>query len=255
MAAATALTIASLAATAAKTGASFVQASKQKKLQQKAEREADKALADARKKLDVNFYEGLSIQKEPYELAREALLSSGAQAIQAGVEGSERGAAATAGRVQMAQQQGQREIAGAMGQQMMNLEKLVATEDSRLTGEKFNLDMLQQKGAQLAARDAEQRKQLATKQAMEGVGSLISQGASLAPLFGSGGGGAFDPSQASFQETQMTFNPTLDSMQTTIDNGMISPGVNIPTANRLSAVGYSMPQMQMGGEILLNPIR
>ena len=70
------------------------------------------------------------------------------------------------------------------------------------------------------------------------MGSLISQGASLAPLFGSGGGGgAFDPSQASFQETQMTFNPTLDSMQTTIDNGMISPGVNIPTANRLSAVG------------------
>ena len=113
--------------------------------------------------------------------------------------------------------------------------------------------MHQQNGAQLAARDAEQRKQLATKQAMEGVGSLISQGASLAPLFGSGGGGAFDPSQASFQETQMTFNPTLDSMQTTIDNGMISPGVNIPTANRLSAVGYSMPQM--GGEILLNPIR
>ena len=155
----------------------------------------------------------------------------------------------------MAQQQEQRDIAGAMGQQMMNLEKLVATEDSRLAGEKFNLDMLQQKGAQLAARDAEQRRQLATKQAMEGVGSLISQGASLAPLFGSGGGGAFDPSQASFQETQMTFNPTLDSMQTTIDNGMISPGVNIPTANRLSAVGYSMPQMQMGGEILLNPIR
>ena len=89
---------------------------------------------------------------------------------------------------------------------------------------------------------------------MEGVGSLVSQGASLAPLFGSAGGGAFDPSQASFQETQMTFNPTLYSMQTTIENGMISPGVNIPTANRLSAVGYSsMPQM--GGEILLNPIR
>ena len=78
MAAATALTIASLAATAATTTGSFIQASKQKKLQQKAEREADKALADARKKLDVNFYEGLSIQKEPYELAREALLSSGA---------------------------------------------------------------------------------------------------------------------------------------------------------------------------------
>ena len=111
MAALTTATIVSLAATAATTAGSFIQASKQKKLQKEAEAEADRALADARKKLDVNFYEGLSIQKEPYELAREALLSSGAQAIQAGVEGSERGAAATAGRVQMAQQQGQREIA------------------------------------------------------------------------------------------------------------------------------------------------
>ena len=117
MAAATALTIAGLAATAATTAGSFIQASKQKKIQQRGrELKQIRALADARKKLDVNFYEGLSIQKEPYELAREALLSSGAQAIQAGVEGSERGAAATAGRVQMAQQQGQREIAAAMGQ-------------------------------------------------------------------------------------------------------------------------------------------
>jgi hypothetical protein len=132
MAALTTATIVSLAATAATTAGSFIQASKQKKLQKEAEAEADRALADARKKLDVNFYEGLSIQKEPYELAREALLSSGAQAIQAGVEGSERGAAATAGRVQMAQQQGQREIASAMGQDMFGLQKLALQEESRL---------------------------------------------------------------------------------------------------------------------------
>ncbi len=241
MAIATALTVAGLAATAATTGASFAQASKQKKLQKQAESEAEKAMAEARKKLEVNFYENLGLQKEPYELEREALLSAGAQALQVGVEGSQRGAAATAGRVQLAQQAGQREIAAAMGQQMMNLEKLVATEESRLRDKAYSLDLGEVEGAQLAAREAEQRRQAAIQQGMEGVGSFISQGAQLAPLFGSSSTGAFDPTNASFQETQMTFNPTLGSMQTTIENGMISPGVNIPTVNRLTGVGYNVP--------------
>jgi len=90
-----------IAATAGTTAMSFTQAGKQRKLQRQAESEAAEAMAAARKKLDVNFYEQLAIQKEPYELEREALLSAGAQAIEAGQE-SERGAAATAGRVMMA---------------------------------------------------------------------------------------------------------------------------------------------------------
>jgi len=92
-----------MAATAATTTGSFIQAGKQRRLQQQAEADAAKAMADARKKLDVNYYESLAIQKEPYELEREALIAAGAQAIEAGRE-SERGAAAVAGRVQMAQQ-------------------------------------------------------------------------------------------------------------------------------------------------------
>jgi hypothetical protein len=95
-----------LAVTAGTTTMSFVQAGNQKKAQRQAERDADQAMQEARKKLEVNYYDTLSIQKEPYELEREALLSQGAQAIQAGVE-SERGAAATAGRVQMAMNEGQ----------------------------------------------------------------------------------------------------------------------------------------------------
>ena len=95
--AATTAAVIGITATVAGTGMSFAQANKQKKLQKKAEADAMKAMQDARKKLDVNYYDELAVQKEPYELEREALLSAGAQAIQAGVE-SERGAAATAGR-------------------------------------------------------------------------------------------------------------------------------------------------------------
>ena len=138
-----------LAATAATTTASFIQAGKQKEAMRNAERDADEAMQAARKKLEVNFYDKLSIQKEPYELEREALLSQGAQAIQAGVE-SERGAAATAGRIQMAQNEGQAGIRTAMGQELANLEKLSAQ---------------------------------ATQQGFEGVTSMAQQISSFAPLY------------------------------------------------------------------------
>lgn len=174
-----------LAATAATTTMSFVQAGKQKDAQRQAERDADEAMQEARKKLEVNFYDKLSIQKEPYELEREALLSQGAQSIQAGVE-SERGAAATAGRVQLAQQQGQREIAGAMGQELSNLEKLSAQEDSRLRDIGTQLDLEEVAGAQLAAANAEELAAQATQQGFEGVTSMAQQLSDFAPLYEKG---------------------------------------------------------------------
>jgi hypothetical protein len=171
-----------LAATVGGSAMSFSQASKQKKLQREAEADASKAMAEARKKLDVNFYEQLGIQKEPYELEREALLSAGAQAIEAGQE-SERGAAATAGRVQLAQQQGQRQIAAAMGQEMLGLEKLAAQEESRLRDMNVGLDMEEAAGAQLAAREAARMSAAATTQGIQGIQSAAQQLYQAAPLF------------------------------------------------------------------------
>jgi hypothetical protein len=179
----TAIALGSLALSAGTTGMSFAQAGKQRQAQRQAEKDAEQAMAEARKKLEVNFYENLGIQKEPYELEREALLSQGAQAIQAGVE-SERGAAATAGRIQMAQQQGQAGIRTAMGQDLMNLQKLAASEEARLAGLGYNLDLEEVAGAQKAARDAQQLEAQATQQAMQGIQSIAQQGISnFVPLF------------------------------------------------------------------------
>ena len=68
------------------------------------------------------------------------MLSQGAQAIQAGVE-SERGAAATAGRIQMAANEGQGAIRTAMGQDMQQLEMLSAQEEGRLRDIGVQLDL------------------------------------------------------------------------------------------------------------------
>jgi len=171
-----------LAATAGTTTMSFVQAGKQKQAQRNAERDAAEAMQEARKKLEVNVYDKLSIQKEPYELEREALLSQGAQAIQAGVE-SERGAAATAGRIQMAQQEGQAGIRTAMGQELLGLEKLSAQEEGRLRDIGMQLDLEEVAGAQLAAANAAELGAQATQQGFEGLTSMAGQLASMAPLY------------------------------------------------------------------------
>ncbi len=131
---------------------SFAQAKKQREMQQEAQREADKAFQEAQEKLAVNYLEGLSIAKEPYELERENLLQAGAAALQAGVEGETRGAAATAGQVLMAQQAQAAQQRSAMSREMQDLKKLAAQEESRLQGARVELDLGKAKGyqAQLA---------------------------------------------------------------------------------------------------------
>jgi ribosomal protein L9 len=180
---ATALTAAGLAVSAGTAGMSFAQAGKQRRMQREAERDAAQAMGEARKKLEVNYYEQLGIKKEPYELAREAAISSGAQLIEAGREGEQRGIGAVAGRVQMAQNEAQGQIRSAMGQEMMGLEKLVAGEESRLRDMGVNLDLAEAQGAQLAARDAQEAAASYTTQGMQGLQQLGQQAIQAAPLY------------------------------------------------------------------------
>jgi hypothetical protein len=132
--------------------------------------------------LDLNFYDTLGIQKEPYELQREALLASGAQAIEAGRE-SERGAAATAGRVQMAQNEAQAGVRTAMGQDLMALEKLSAAEDSRLRDVGAQISLQEAEGAQLARANFEELAGQARTQGMKGLVQGAESLVSMVPLY------------------------------------------------------------------------
>jgi hypothetical protein len=172
-----------VAATAATTTMSFVQAGKQKKAMQDAQKDAAEAMELARKELQVNVFDQLDIQKEPFELQREAMLSQGAQAIQQAVEGEGRGLAATAGRVQMAQNEAQAGIRSAMGQELQGLEMLSAQEEGRLRDIGVQLSLEEVAGAQLAAANAQELQAQAMKQGMEGVTSIGSQLDKKIPTF------------------------------------------------------------------------
>ena len=183
MGVATAVAIGGLALSAAGTTGSFIQGGKQRKAAAKAKDEAAKAMLEAKKELEINYLKGLSIQKEPYELQREALLSAGAQAIEAGREGETRGGAATAGRVQMAQQEGQAGVRTAMGQEMANLDKIIAAEDARLAGERANIDLEEAKGAQQAAAYATNAANQAMTQGFAGLQSMGEKAQSFINLY------------------------------------------------------------------------
>jgi hypothetical protein len=204
--------IASGTAAVAGSISSFSQANKQKKRMQAAEREAKNAMDDARKRIDVNVMEQLSIQKEPYELAREASLVAGTQALQAGVEGSQRGAAATAGRVFMGQQDAQGKIRAAMGQEMGDINRAVVAEEGRLLDIGMGLSLEEVAGAQEAAANAEALRAQAVQQGFEGLIQAGTTVAQAAPLYGGGGGVTTAPDVITPKQGSVP-NPALSQTQ------------------------------------------
>jgi hypothetical protein len=175
--------IGGLTSTALTTGFSVNDLIKSKRLQKQADAEAQKAMAEAKKLLDVNVYEALNIQMKPYDIEREAALTTGAQLIEAGRE-SERGAAAMAGRVQANQQALNRDIQARMGKEMADLQKLTAAEDSRLRDIRTQIYLDEVEGAQQASAMYDERAAQAAQNAISGVTSMIGQAAKLPALYG-----------------------------------------------------------------------
>jgi len=192
--------IAGLALSAIGTGASFAQAGRSRREQRDAESKAEMMMRQARKRLDINYMEQLSIKKEPYELQREALLQQGATALAAAQEGSQRGVAATAGRLQQAQTQAQGQVRTQMGQELQAIEKAVAEEDARLRDLNVQLDLGEIQGAQQAAADAEQRAAAQTAQGIQGAISTVQQGIQMIPLYRQN----TDAQMAALGQTQFT---------------------------------------------------
>lgn len=248
MGVATALAIGGAVASAASTVGSFAQAGKQRRLQNQAQADAEKAMAEAKKALDVNYYAGLSIQKEPYELQREALLSQGAQAIEAGVE-SERGAAATAGRVYGAQNVAQGDVRTAMGKEMSDLEKLTAQEKSRLRDVGVQINMEEAAGAQQAAADAQRAAAQATQAGFAGLQSMGQQALSMVPLYPKTG--ATTTPQMSGAQIAASSKPNVSgSVQAT----KLAPFANFPIADMYGT--YMMQDAKyQGGSKFGSPIK
>ena len=184
-----ALGLTSLGIGLATTAASFGQAAAQSKKQKRAQAAADKALQDARKRLDVNYMEDLGINKEIYDIARDRSMVQAAGLMEAAKEGSTRGVASTAGQVYQQDLLGQQQIMAQQEQEMNRIEGLIAAEDSRLEGLQADLSLQEAEGAQRAAAEAENFKNKAISEGIQGAISAVGQAASMAPLYSKGTAG------------------------------------------------------------------
>lgn len=162
----------SLISTGVQTGMSFKQVADQNAKMQAANDAADEALAEARKKLDVNFLEETSIATEAYKLERESQNLAGARATDAAVQ-SERGSAATAGRVMAAENDAARDTSARMETALVDRENKILTEEGRLRDELVTIEKDIAEGAASAMADANAASTAAMTNAIAGITSGV----------------------------------------------------------------------------------
>lgn len=237
-------TVIGAAATATGTYMSFKEVSRQGKAAAAARIEAEKATQEAKKRAEQNVYEALSLIKDPYERAREAALVVGAQAIGAGSE-SERGGAATAGRVVMGQNVQQGQIADVQAQEMQGLNQMVAAEESRLKDYAAYISLAEAEGAQQAIKDAEKLRAANTIQGVQGIANTASTVGEAINLYKkSSGSKSYDKlikqgSKAGLSQEQ-------------IQNQVASMALTDPKFASLSGVGYSAKSVDANGNPIVN---
>ena len=186
MAAATAIAGASLLITAGTTAVSFGQAAAQRKKMDAANKKADEMMAKARAKLDKNVFEDLDVDKKLYQQEQDRVNEQAQLAMQLGQEGDTRGAAATAGRIQLATQEGQNRVRAQQEANVNRIEEMVAKEEQRLNDLGVQLDLAEVQGAQQAAKDAEVARAKAINEGIQGIASTAQQGLGMIPLFQAG---------------------------------------------------------------------
>jgi len=180
---ATGLLVASLAVSAGSAGMSFAQAGKQNKLRKKAEAEAAKKMASARKRLEKNFMESLSIPKAAFEAQNEAILVAGSAALDAARDGSQRGVGTVAQNVLNVQNDALRDASIRQEQQLFNLEAATAEEESRLRDARAGIDLQEAEGAQMAAADAAEARNAAIQAGISSVTDMAQTGLQAGALY------------------------------------------------------------------------
>ena len=98
-------------------------------------------------------------------------------------------AAATAGRVQMAQNLAQERVRTAMGQELQDIERAKIAEEARLLDARMGLDLAEVEGYQQMAADAEKARAANIEQGISAIGNLATTSMQNMPLYGFGDSG------------------------------------------------------------------
>lgn len=162
---------------------SFIQAGQRQKEINKANAAAQKAVAEAKKQIEVSPYEALTISDTPYEQQREKIASMTAQQMEGykelGVQGM-RGAGALA----MASTEAQAKVQAEKTKALEGMELLQAGDELREAKELGQLAKDEAEGAQKAAADAQSAKAAAITSGMGTMAGLFGDVTKINPVTG-----------------------------------------------------------------------
>jgi len=176
--------IAGLAISVGTTAMSFINAGKQKRKQQDADRKAAMAMAEVEKELTKNEYKALSLDQTIYEQTQATLGAQIKTEMEALREGDQRGVLAGSQRVQEGTVQSSGAIRDDQGQKLDELDKLVADEETRKSDIKMQLKLGDVAGAQQASAEASQAANQLKMQGFQGVGNVLQQGLGMVKTYG-----------------------------------------------------------------------
>ena len=180
-------TVVGIAATTASTAMSFKQAADAKRLQAEADAEARKAMKDAKDRAQVDYYEGLGIPLDAYEAEFENQLAGQKQAVEALAEGDARQLAAGVGRIGAQQTAAGEQTRIAQAEEMFELDKMKVESKDAINQQLIEMDVAQAREQNQRSRDAQMARSQAIQQGISGIGSLVGQVGSAAPLFSQSG--------------------------------------------------------------------
>jgi hypothetical protein len=166
---------------------SYSQAAKQKKEMKSAEDEAAKAIAAARAKLAEAPLERVQVPTEAYQNAMQQITAQSMQATQATQEAGARELAASVGRIGAMGLTATEQQRESMAQDIYKRDMAVAEDEGRRLEKLSMLDTMEAMGAERAASQADERRGAALTSATTGLGSALSTGIGLLPLFANSG--------------------------------------------------------------------
>ena len=172
-----------IAAGAATTAQGFASASAAHTAAEDARIEAGRLMDDARRRAEVDNYEGLSIPLDAYEAQFENNLAADRQAIEALQEGDSRALAAGVGRVGAQQATEAEATRIAMADEMFGMNKMKADSKENIKQQLTAMDVGAAEMEDQIAYEEEQRRAAGLKQGMAGIGQ-VAEGINIAaPLF------------------------------------------------------------------------
>lgn len=182
-----AVTTAAVVGVAASAGGainSFSQSAKQGRMAEQAAAASKKAMAEAKKKAEKNFYAGLNVSTEAYDRAFQNNLQAQTQNIQALQEGDPRNLAAGVGLVQQASDNTTEATRLALQKDLEANAKMKADAKDAINQDLKRMDLGYAKDQEKIAQESAAASSKAMSEGISGVVSTVGQAAQLAPLFG-----------------------------------------------------------------------